>query len=76
MWALIRARPAGKHGSTLDSFHSHISEQGPSRPVESESAPGVAESMWSLVREGLNPAVADEEGKDEYCTGMQRSVSS
>lgn len=61
--------------TALHSFHSHISEQGPSRPSGSESAPGVAVSMRTLVREGLNVAVTDED-KDEYCTGMQHSVRS
>lgn len=73
---LAREGPAGSHGLTLDSSHSHISEQGSSKPEGSQSGPGVAKPVWTLVGEGLILAVSDEEEKDGYCTGMQYSVSS
>lgn len=71
MWLLARAGPAGPHRLSLNSSHSHISEQG-----SFESASGVAKPMWTLVGEDLSLAVSDEEENNGYCTGMQYSVSS
>lgn len=53
VWLLARAGLAGGHGPTLDSSHSNISEPGPSRPEGSESTPGVAKPVQTLVGKGV-----------------------